>query len=1674
MQRFWQKIAEILLLSRLEKRWQKVARLLAVVVVFCTTYMLILPAITMEKETYCGIEDHIHTDECYISFSAELGPDGETPDVWEATLEGIVFTENGADNVLAVAYSQIGYAESELNYELDENGEVQGYTRYGQWYGNPYGNWNAMFVSFCLYYARLENTDALTSSGVAGMRYQWDEQGLYESADSHTAKVGELIFIDTTADGEADHIGIVSVITDTGLKVIIGDWENAVKEVDLDNISVVLGYGLTDSVAVKEVEEETTVEVTEEAAEEETTTEKVFQEATEEETTEPETSQEETTQKEEEETTVEVTEETAKTEEETTKTGEETAKTEEKDDNEADGNYSVNLMADTLADDYAVDLLAETDAGSRISFDSLDGSGSTYYIVFTYYNGKYYALKGEGLTPVEVNVSDDGVVTSASMAENLYWNFMDQGSSSYIMQNLGTSRYMHNYNNSTGIGVTTSGRYPSTLITTGSGSEKTFCVKSNSDYSMITTSNGSVTFTATYDQSEAAQFYLAEVYIPQDTYYVWFDGTCGGLMSLYESDDECWEVPEENTTITLPTTWKSPSKYYYTLNGWYDIKNHKYYEPGAEVTITKNTVFYADWVAASYDVGIVNEENVNLVASSLDTNSFIRTDMFDYSAIFNIQSVRHTGSVSSTSHSETWTVVQNDTVPYNSMDSLGFTFRDWDSDSVNISYAGNRARLNNNIGSEITTGIIDYVNEMSGQNIIDLLFNPQSQVIGKNYVGQANYLYQFMEEGSANYDDEHNGYYYYDATLNAASYNQTNQRFYIYNYLERTSDSYKDSCDSNGIKTAEGGYSDFLPFNSPYANNHNNKTIVRYADGDDVLDNYQYDAKATNQSSAIENMGTNYWFGMKSEINFYLPDDTGTVDEYQNYGNISSHGKHMTFEFSGDDDMWVFIDGELVMDIGGLHGVMSGKIDFSTGIMTTSLANDVNETGTAATVEKAIPTLKAGDHTLTVYYMERGGSQSNCAIYFNITPRYGVELVKQDAIAGGGLDGAKFGVYTDVACETPALLWTSEQAYQNGEDSNNEFTAVNGKISFWGVSAGKVYYIKELVAPTGYPLTDDIIRVSMNSLGNSVCTADALRGEDGVHTDGFEIINNSADEARQKLSLTLTNQQYTTNKRNVAVTKYWEVSDSDFIPESVTVYLTANGQNTGKTAVLSEANDWTYLWIDLPIYDSIGDKIEYSVYEEQAEDFYTDVEVSEEGEYINAWVQTDAFYDGGTFLIVDRSTATETTKGKALTVNSSGNFEWIDFETAKNEPYAHWVVNADGMGFHVVNREDYHIILNGTDEFVPELDGNRILYYDSFGLAARNSNTYYYLNDNFTASTVNHLELELYINMDILIHEEDEAEEDSEIVDGEDAQEDDQIFVTMYNVTNTYIGEEERTSFNVSKVWEDGATNHINSSIKVRLFADGVDTGRVLTLSHENDWEGIFEGLRYEDDEGNKIEYTVIEEGVNGYYPEYSEITEIEGGTKSETKWVTATALEAGKTYMFTSGNNSLASNSSNAVVSATRNEDDAYQQWKVVSYNGNLKLQNVGNSRYLYYRNSLTTNTGYTNNYTNVTLSSNRLTIGSSTGRYITLSSSVSTTTNTSNATTLTVEELATTEITLQPSYSITVTNRKAHYVLPETGGYGTNYLYIIGGLLIILSSVFLLCLYKKRQRKEGRRLRE
>lgn len=170
-------------------------------------------------ELVCGTEEHTHSLACY----ADPGADVETAELWEQTFAGVTLTGNWRQDTLAIAETQLGYAESTKNYVVAEDGEtVKGYTRYGAWCGEPYGDWNVMFLTFCLHYAGVEGVDR----DCGGWVTSWADA--FEPAQSHTPAAGDLVLFDRDGDGTADRAGLVAQITDSGFAAMEGDAEDAV------------------------------------------------------------------------------------------------------------------------------------------------------------------------------------------------------------------------------------------------------------------------------------------------------------------------------------------------------------------------------------------------------------------------------------------------------------------------------------------------------------------------------------------------------------------------------------------------------------------------------------------------------------------------------------------------------------------------------------------------------------------------------------------------------------------------------------------------------------------------------------------------------------------------------------------------------------------------------------------------------------------------------------------------------------------------------------------------------------------------------------------------------------------------------------------------------------------------------------------------------------------------------------------------------------------------------------------------------------------------------------------------------------------------------------------------------------------------------------------------------
>ena len=1321
---------------------RQIIPILSLIVVLIVFWSLKLTGIGIAGEAFCGKEEHVHSEACIDCVKEEhthnarcysnINADLETSDDWEMTLADMARGPTTKANVVLVAQSQLGYTESTLNFQVDANGVRRGITRYGQWYGNPYGDWSAMFVSFCLEYAGA--TDLPMNAGPESMRLEWEKAGLYKAATDASAQIGNLLFLHK-GEGKSYGANAVAIITgfdESGIMVIEGDLDNSVAEMRYEtNDPAILGYGLVPN------------------------------------------------------------------------------------------GDSLMLMAPT-------DVIAKT-----ITYSNRIFSDDSLFVVYTTVNGKHYAFDGNGnAVPITIDAGGN-IYADVASSDILLWSFTSSGTDTYLIQNMSTGRYMHSYPDN-GSGVTTSGAYTSRLVPSGSGVK----VRSNNEYSKL---NGNATaFQMTRNQAEATEYYFGVT--QQCT--VWLDGTDGGLEHLTGSPNTSYTV-SAGSTIKLPTEWTSPSKYSYKLRGWYDVTNARYYLPGAQMQVTGDAVLYADWVANTYDIGQFNAH----VADTVSTNSFITTHMFDYNYLFNIHSAKAQVTVNASGHSEIWSMVTSGNVAHGGKETLDFIFIDNDSGGL-LCMPNNRSDHNVYPGEGIVTPNI-YSSEL-GQLLFatDNSFDPATGtgILGKTYLGTGDHLFQIVDDPA----DEYYGYYYYDSKHNAASYNQSNGRFYVYDYLAATSDSIGSS------------YSDFLPLNSPYANT-NGKTVGSYnyagINGEYAgIPHYRYDSKYNSGDyNSSNNVQTDYAYGMRTDIKFYLPNEPGTD------GNKDLYGNDMQFRFSGDDDLWILIDGQLVLDIGGIHGAEDGVIDFSTG--------EVTVQGQRQTSLMDLE-IGAGDHILSVLYLERGSSRSNCSIYFNLAPRFGLQIQKEDVLTQELLDGTQFTVYTDLACTQLANLWENEESYNQDladgipDQFQSTFTVTNGVANLWGLGSGNTYYIKETGRPNkeGYGLAQGVIRLSVEREGQVTYHVDVIADAEGNEpSNGFTVHGVRIDEETKTVYIVATNAPETvTETTTVQVIKKWEDA-KNHSNDYITAYLTVTDPDGTvrriREITLSDENNWMYIWTNLPKYDYEAlTEVKYGVEESYESGYYSTVRRITEIQITQTqWAEALSFQNGETYIL-------RTANGYLSTMDNSSDtgFKWVDEETAKSSPNALWTTTVNGGKVKFTNGVGQTITFyyggGSPTDFYARIDSPGSNDRQEFSVSNRagglqifyqqGRNNYYLANSMNNAQKFNY---STNANSSLVLIPMKKITTSTTMEVGDWA----------YQITNTPLAANNETSLSVNKNWviQEGYDTKMYQefAVTVRLFANGVNTGRSITLNLKNNWQGVFQGLPYKDEAGNVIQYTVDE-----------------------------------------------------------------------------------------------------------------------------------------------------------------------------------------------------------------------
>ena len=289
------------------------------------------------------------------------------------------------------------------------------------------------------------------------------------------------------------------------------------------------------------------------------------------------------------------------------------------------------------------------------------------------------------------------------------------------------------------------------------------------------------------------------------------------------------------------------------------------------------------------------------------------------------------------------------------------------------------------------------------------------------------------------------GYYVYDSTQNYAAYNADKNAFDIYNTW------------GIGDSSHQG---QFFPFDA--ADEGFNEENGRLVQNGITADN-------TGNSSYNGGKPVNHHFGLSMSTRFVQPD-----------GGKKNKDEDMTFEFAGDDDVWVFIDDVLVGDIGGIHDRASLNINFHTGEI--KVNDNYNDTlkGKYLKANKdtsgfAGNTFASGtNHTLKFFYLERGALYSNMELKFNLVTVPESDIIKFDQ-DGGLVEGAQFALYktgksfADTTANSENLLGSGTT------DANGQLTLTNkvdnGVINFDDLykDYGYQYYLlKETGVPKGY------------------------------------------------------------------------------------------------------------------------------------------------------------------------------------------------------------------------------------------------------------------------------------------------------------------------------------------------------------------------------------------------------------------------------------------------------------------------------------------------------------------------------------------------------------------------------------------------------------------------------
>lgn len=936
--------------------------LLSIIAITGVFWWLKLIGITMAGEAFCGMDEHTHTEECRAdgcdiaehihlpTCYSNPNADVETKSEWESTFADIQLSGDLAEDLIAIAKTQIGYQESTLNYTVSSDGITRGYTRYGAWYGNEYGDWSAMFAGFCLNYSGIDSELAPYNSGSETMRMLWDNKAMFTNEDSYSPSMGDIVFLDKDGNGKSDAVGIVLMNDFSNIMTIEGDINNTVDRAtySLDDTKI-LGYGMLNCVLRKTVDAEYLEYI--------------------------------------------------------------------------DG---VKGLIDELPS------LEEFDQKLYSLEDDMDAYAEYFSGVKSNVNFAYmlYCDIDDHLAPL---------VTNSQKLLSLK-EFLPEPYAT-VAQTGGIVVYQSNTFSYPGYAFTVWGNTVTNILNTSQHPWiNQFQLK---DWTLYRIEYRG-------DDAAYASYFVAEIYgIGVDKRNIKASTTDGFL--LFVNSAPAAKVKQYDSATVWNTSYANADPFY---------KGKRAAPASASDASVPNSAGIGGVNFGTTAQSIVRNNGLSTIKNVPDTSSFIEINLFNYNADTSGPNI-NTKFTNDRTSSYPYPAFTRTNVGHGSdyvYPTYGFAFGDWivadvgfqenlHAYNVTDSTASNKKRL----GINAIVGNADKPNQgymmptlvngypaLKGNDAgtvsksLKYLFSTEESYVSKQNSSNITGLFQY---------DANKKLYYFDSRQNHAEYNSATGRFDLYN----------ETITSNFIMYPFGNFLPFNSINTQSAEVGVSSTLVskyfkeiavdsmsayfktydhKYLGMTKVMDkviagmnkDYGTDSwtvynlltkyKNTTFANLVQSRGTlldlynidfsresDFFFGMDIHFDFFQPEN----------GNISVNNgtDPMIFDFVGDDDVWVYIDDVLFLDLSGIHSHVGGKIDFRAGevyyYQLEDFTGQVSSTHYSKTTFRDI--LKAAGktdaeiskilnangtfttystHSLDFYYMERGSGSSICSINFNI------------------------------------------------------------------------------------------------------------------------------------------------------------------------------------------------------------------------------------------------------------------------------------------------------------------------------------------------------------------------------------------------------------------------------------------------------------------------------------------------------------------------------------------------------------------------------------------------------------------------------------------------------------------------------------------------------------------